>query len=184
MKLIKKKISELKDHSLNEKTRRITSEALGKLEVSIDTLGTIQPIVWNKRLDCICSGHQRVKAYKSKGVEEIDVWVVDLSEQDHCLAMYMLNNHFGEFDEDMLKNIIQSVDEAEGMEVDLLGFDENKIENFLKELGTESLQEERYCSSVIFDNAEQKKEFTQLRKKFRDSAELAELATNKLQLWT
>lgn len=184
MKLIKKKISDLKDHPLNEKTRRITSDALDKLEVSIDTLGTIQPIVWNERLDCICSGHQRVKAYKSKKIEEIDVWVVNLDEHDHCLAMYMLNNHFGEFDQDMLSNIVKSVKDTEDIEIDTLGFDENKIENFLKEDDIEGLPQEKFCSSIIFDNEEQKKAFTKLRTHFKDSSELAEFAVERLKTWT
>ena len=155
-----------------------------QLKVSIDTLGAIQPVVWNKQLDCICSGHQRVKAYVSQGLEEIDVWEVDLNEHDHVLAMYMLNNHFGEFDEDMLRAIVKNVEEAEGMEVDVLGFDENKIKNFLKDFETESLPQETYCSTIIFDDEKQKLLFTKLRKAYRDNAQLAEMATNTLEKWT
>jgi len=184
MRLIKKKLSELKEHPLNDKTRKITSEALRKLGVSIDTLGTIQPVVWNKRLDCICSGHQRVKVYRSKKIEEIDVWVVDLNEHDHCLAMYTLNNHYGEFDEEVLGDIVKGVIEADSLEVDTLGIDEKKIENYLKESQSDDLLEERFCSTMIFDNAEQKKQFIEYRKKFRNSSELAELATEKLKSWT
>lgn len=155
-----------------------------RLKVSIDTLGTIQPIVWNKQLECICSGHQRVKAYMSKGVEEIDVWEVDLNEHNHLLAMYMLNNHYGEFDTDMLKTIVKEVEEAEGLEIEGMGFDEKEIKNFLKDLDEDCLPQERFCSNVIFDDEGQKKQFTQLRKKFRDSAELSNMARGKLKQWT
>jgi len=184
MKLIRKSVNDLREHPLNEKTRGITSEAMDRLKVSIDNLGTIQPIVWNEKLDCICSGHQRVKAYKSQGVEEVDVWVVSLNEHDHCLAMYMLNNHFGEFDADMLGNIVRQVSEAESLSVEAMGFDENKINNFLKDFETESLPQEKFCSTIIFDDKEQKDRFKELRKQYRDSAELSELATRKLKQWT
>lgn len=157
---------------------------MNRLKVSLDTLGTIQPVVWNEKLDCICSGHQRVKAYRSQGVKEIDVWVVNLNEQDHCLAMFMLNNHYGEFDEDMLKTIVGNIQQAEDLDVDALGFDDKHINDFVKELDVSDLQEEKYCSTIIFDDEDQKKEFIKLRKKFKDSGELSDLATERLKQWT
>ena len=120
----------------------------------------------------------------SKGVEEIDVWEVDLNEQDHVLAMYMLNNHYGEFEEDMLRSIVQEIQEAEELSIDCSGLDSKKIESFLSELETDSLQEEMFCSTIIFETENQKKKFNELRKKFKTTAKLAEMAETKLQQWT
>ena len=184
MQLIRKKTSSLKEHPLNPKTRRITKDAKDRLKISLEEFGTIQPVVWNKKLDCLVSGHQRVKLYKSKKQKEIDVWEVNLDEQDHALAMYALNNHYGEFDEDMLRAIIEEVKNTEELEVDAMGFEENEIKNFLKDLEIDSLPEERWCSTLILDTEQQKKEFMKLRKKFKDSSELADMAETKLKLWT
>ncbi len=52
------------------------------LEHSIERFGYVDPIIWNKRTGNIVGGHQRYKILLSQGHTEIEVSVVDLSEEE------------------------------------------------------------------------------------------------------
>lgn len=90
MKIIKKKLSELKPAEWNP--RSIPDEALKGLEESINRFGLVEPIVWNKRTGNVVGGHQRLKVLERQGVKSTDVVVVDIPESDEKALNVTLNN--------------------------------------------------------------------------------------------
>jgi hypothetical protein len=106
--------SELRDHPNNP--RKISENALKGLLASIEHLGLIEPIIWNKRSGFIVGGHQRVKALKAAGYTEAQVLIVDYDSDTEMVANAALNNTFiqGDFTEEIIENIrrLQVVDPA------------------------------------------------------------------------
>lgn len=82
--------------------RKITKEAKQGLEASIERFGLLQSIVVNRRNNVVIGGHQRLAILQEKGVDEVDVILVDLDEKDEKAANLALNNKHiqGEFTTD------------------------------------------------------------------------------------
>ena len=57
-----------------------------KIQHSLKTFGMLEPVVFNKRTGRIVGGHQRVKILQSQGETEVDVSLVDLSDEDENLC--------------------------------------------------------------------------------------------------
>lgn len=106
-------ISDLNEAEYNPRT--ISNNALYKLGKSIDEFGLVIPIVWNKRSKNIVGGHQRIKVLKERGIENVDVIIVDLNENDEVALNITLNNPNiqGEFTEDA-KSLLDSVENKLG----------------------------------------------------------------------
>jgi hypothetical protein len=123
------KLSEIKGAEYNP--RKISNEALGRLTKSLAELGDLQPITVNVRTgNTIIGGHQRFKIYQAMGREEIDVWLVDLSEEKEKAANLALNNLAGEFDTEALKNLIEEIDSSE-MDLQITGFSDEYLKNLM-----------------------------------------------------
>ena len=188
--LQRKPVGDLRGHEINKSIRKIGKSAMGRLAVSIETFGCVQPIVWNERNDKVVSGHQRLSAYESKYGKDymVDVWVVDLDEDDHKMAMFTLNNHVGEFDGDMIRGILKSVEDADQIPIESTGFSNTEVDQLIGEIDSvepyEELTDNKSSSILLFENGAQKTEFESLRTKLRDSAELSTLATNTLKAWS
>ena len=52
-----------------------------KIKKSIVEFDLVEPLVWNKQTGNLVAGHQRLKILKDQGITEIEVSIVDLSEQ-------------------------------------------------------------------------------------------------------
>ena len=127
--LKKIKLSEIKGASYNP--RKISNEALGRLTKSLAELGDLQPITVNVRTgNTIIGGHQRFKIYQAMGREEIDVWLVDLSEEKEKAANLALNNLAGEFDTQALKDLIEEIDTS-SLDLQLTGFSDDYLKNLM-----------------------------------------------------
>ncbi len=98
-----------------------------KLERSIETFGYIDPIIWNERTGNVIGGHQRLKILIDKGHVELDVSVVNLSEDEEKQLNIALNKISGEWDILALENLINELVEH-GLDATLTGFDEAEIE--------------------------------------------------------
>lgn len=123
------KVSEIKGADYNP--RKISNEALGRLTKSLAELGDLQPITVNVRTgNTIIGGHQRFKIYQAMGREEIDVWLVDLSEEKEKAANLALNNLAGEFDTEALKNLIEEIDNSD-LDLQVTGFSDDYIKNLM-----------------------------------------------------
>ena len=127
--LKKIKLSEIKGADYNP--RKISNEALGRLTKSLAELGDLQPITVNVRTgNTIIGGHQRFKIYQAMGREEIDVWLVDLSEEKEKAANLALNNLAGEFDTQALKDLIEEIDNS-SLDLQITGFSDDYIKNLM-----------------------------------------------------
>jgi len=133
-KIVKKKVSELKEHPDNPKMRRIEDHTLRGLGTSIEHFGIVELIVWNKRFDRVVGGHQKLKILKKEKEKETDVIEVDLPEEEERALMLVLNNpHLrGEFVPgakeavDLIKE--KRPDLYEGLLIGVLGKDIDKIQ--------------------------------------------------------
>lgn len=73
------KLSEIKPYENNP--RKITEEAIEAVRESIEKFGYVQPIALLKGTNEIVVGHTRYQALQRLGVEEIQVYLLDISEE-------------------------------------------------------------------------------------------------------
>ena len=81
-----------------------------KLKRSIEELGNVEPIVWNKRTGNVVGGHQRLAVLKSMGYETIPCSIVDLDEHDEKILNVALNKIKGKWDYDKLEDMLREFD--------------------------------------------------------------------------
>lgn len=103
----KREISELKEAEYNP--RKLTDKQREDLEQSLDEYGAVVPVVVNvgSRENVLIGGHQRVKIYREKGMEEIEVRVPsrELSEIEEKNLNLRLNKNTGSWDWDKLEEM-------------------------------------------------------------------------------
>lgn len=104
--------------------RRISAENRKRLKANLKRVGLLGGIVWNKRTGNLVSGHQKVAIIdelNSYGRNpesndyELSVCVVDMSEEDEKTQNVFMNNRSaqGEFDDEMLKSLLSTIDNFE-----------------------------------------------------------------------
>jgi ParB-like chromosome segregation protein Spo0J len=122
--------------------RKISGAEFEKLKRNIKEFGYVDPIIWNKQTQNIVGGHQRYKALVDLGFEEVDVVVVDMDLTAEKTLNITLNKVTGEWNLEMLKDVLQDLDVSGALNIELSGFDLDEIEGMM----TRSYQE--------FDNDE------------------------------
>jgi len=118
------KVSDLKYAPYNP--RKIDDKELAKLKRSISEFGYVEPIVWNQRTGFVVGGNQRLKALRELGIEEVDVVVVDLSDDKERALNVALNKISGEWDFPKLKDLLTDIDTGD-FDIELTGFDLDEI---------------------------------------------------------
>lgn len=99
MKIIKKKISELKPASYNPRISvKKDKETYDKLRRSITKYGLVEPIVWNKKTGNVVGGHQRIEVLKDMGYNEVEVVEVNLDLNNEKALNIALNKISGDWD--------------------------------------------------------------------------------------
>lgn len=106
------------------------SEEYEKLKRSIQNFGFVETPVWNKQTGRLVGGHQRVKVAKDLGYTEIEVSVVDMTEEKEKALNVALNKISGSWDEDKLADLLRSLDDDM---IDLTGFDEDELLELMPE---------------------------------------------------
>ena len=107
-------------------------QAVDKVASSINEYGFQQPIVVDKNMVLIV-GHTRLLGAKKLGLKQVPVHIADLSEAK-AKAYRIADNRLNEdsnWDFDLLNLEVKSLLE-ENYDIDLLGFDSNEIDKFLK----------------------------------------------------
>ena len=105
--------------------RKISKKELQKLTESIKTYGLVQPIVVNKDYTII-GGHQRVEACRQLGMQEVDVYVLNLNKDDEKTLNLALNRISGDWDDAALHDLLNEL--AEKNRMALTGFDAKELE--------------------------------------------------------
>jgi len=98
-----------------------------KLKRSIDEFDYIEPIIWNKTTGNVIGGHQRLKILKEKGLEEIEVVVVEFDETKEKLANLALNKISGDWDFVKMADLLQEIDTG-AIDITMAGFDLSELE--------------------------------------------------------
>ena len=140
------KVDELKFAPYNP--RKMSREELEKLKRSITEFGYVEPIVVNKRTMHVVGGNQRLKVLKELGIETVDVVFVDLPLEKEKALNLALNRIQGEWDLERLKEILEELDDQTLL---LTGFNEDEIDNLLKEFEPIEPPDELFESSSAKD---------------------------------
>ena len=111
MNIIKKKISELTPAPYNP--RKIAQTEFERLKRSIQEFGYVEPLIFNERTGFIVGGHQRLKALKDLGYEEVDCFVIDCDEEKEKALNVTLNKLSGTWDRDKLFDLLDDLDDVE-----------------------------------------------------------------------
>lgn len=117
------------------------------LNGSLETFGYVVPIVWNERTGRIVGGHQRLTILKAHGVKDVFVSVVNVDEEKEKQLNIALNKIEGEWDNEMLRDLIHELDELGVAEA--TGFDRHSID-FMNR-GLEELIDEATIESELED---------------------------------
>lgn len=132
--------------------RVISKEELEKLKKSITEFGYIEPIIVNKQNNHIISGNQRARALTEIGESKIDVIYVDIEDlEQEKMASIALNKISGDWDETKLEEIFKEL-KVEGLDLDLTGFTDVELEDFIDDnLEFDlAIEEEEPVKEVVF----------------------------------
>jgi len=107
-----------------------------KLRRSIESFGTVEPIVWNRRTGHVVGGHQRLSVLKHLGHTHVDVVVVDLDLNQEKTLNLALNRIVGEWDEGKLAELLQGLLADPSLDIGLTGFESAEIDHVLASVTT------------------------------------------------
>jgi len=105
-----------------------------QLQRSMDEFGFVEPLVWNQRTGNLVGGHQRLKILQARGVQQVEVSVVDLSLEREQALNVALNKIGGPWDDQKLADLLTGLAEIPDFDVSLTGFDATEISNLLDRL--------------------------------------------------
>lgn len=140
MKIVKKQITELLPASYNpRKDLQLNDKEMQQLINSIKEFGYVEPIIYNIKTNVVVGGHQRLKALKHLGYEEVDVVEIDIEEDKEKALNIALNKISGDWDNSKLAELLKELD-TEGFNLDLTGFSREEIDELYSELDTDGLE--------------------------------------------
>lgn len=95
-----------------------------KLKKSLQNFGFVETPVFNKQTGRLVGGHQRVRVAKDLGYTEIQVSIVDLTEEKEKALNVALNKISGSWDDEKLAELLSSLEDDM---IDLTGFDTDEL---------------------------------------------------------
>lgn len=129
-------ISELNFAEYNP--RSMTEEDMSALTRSIQEFGLVEPVVCNKD-NTVIGGHQRLRACKRLGIENIPVLYVDLPKTREKTLNLALNRIHGSWDMQKLSAVIAEIKMNDLEALDLTGFNKYELQD-LEPLASTDLQ--------------------------------------------
>lgn len=136
MKTTEIKISKLKLAEYNP--RKISDKDLSNLKKSLEKFGFIQPVVINKDFTVI-SGHQRIKAWKEMGNDEVPTIQLTISKNEEKALNLAMNRIGGEWDIEKLYGVMNDLRITD--ELEFTGFDEKEVSKILDQFMEEEKEE-------------------------------------------
>lgn len=100
-----------------------------KIKNSIENFGFVSPLVVNKDMTVI-GGHQRLKVLIELGYTEIECIIVDLDKTSEKALNIALNKIQGDWDEEKLENLLKEL-KTENFDLELTGFNSEEINDLL-----------------------------------------------------
>ena len=164
MNVIERNISELIPAEYNP--RYITPEALEHLKASIQRFDAVEPVLVNMhpdRKNIIISGHQRIKAAKSLGMDKFPCVELNLDKDKEKELNVRMNKNTGAWDWDQLATYFD-VDELTdwGFTEEELFAQDEKQDDELTDL-SDSIDEEFRVEVVCVNEREQEKAFNEIQ---------------------
>ena len=114
--------------------RKLSDTAIEKVAMSLKEYGFRQPIVVDKDR-IIVAGHTRFRASKKLGLKQVPISIIDNLTPEQINAYRIADNRTAEeseWDNELLKMEIKEL-EAQDFKLDLLGFNEDQLNNLLFE---------------------------------------------------
>ena len=114
--------------------RKLSEKAIEKVAMSLKEYGFRQPIVVDKDR-VIVAGHTRFRASKKLGLKQVPVSIIDNLTEEQINAYRIADNRTAEeseWDNELLKMEIKEL-EAKDFKLDLLGFNEDQLNDILFE---------------------------------------------------
>jgi ParB-like chromosome segregation protein Spo0J len=103
--------------------RTISIKDFESLKKSIKKFGLVEPVIVNKPNMLLIGGHQRTRAAIELGLTEVPVVWVELDDKQATALAIALNKIAGDFDEDMLAELIADLDDL----ISFTGFDDDEL---------------------------------------------------------
>jgi ParB-like chromosome segregation protein Spo0J len=102
------------------------------LKRSIETLGYVEPLVWNKKTSTLVAGHQRFKVLQALGAKAIDCRVINVDLETEKALNVTLNSERvrGEWDSELLGRLLADLKTAE-YDFTVTGFSEHDLARLL-----------------------------------------------------
>ena len=125
-------ISTIKPYENNP--RKLSEQAIEKVAMSLKEYGFRQPIVVDKDM-VIVAGHTRYRASKKLGLKQVPISIIDNLSKEQINAYRIADNRTAEeseWDNELLKMEIKEL-EAKDFKLDLLGFNEDQLNDILFE---------------------------------------------------
>jgi len=141
MTITKIKISDLKPAEYN--ARKISKEELAKLKHGIEEFGLVDPVIVNADMTVI-GGHQRLKALKALKWADCPCVVLDIPKDREKALNLALNRISGEWDDDLLAQLVADLATAPDFDMQLTGFDSKELDKLLADINLASLSEDDF----------------------------------------
>ncbi len=125
-------IEELRPDPANP--RRISEAELESLTRSIHEFGLVDPVLVRREDNVVIGGHQRLVAARRLGLETVPVVRLDLSVERARLLNVALNKISGEWDEDLLAQLLADLNVVDGLDLSLTGFGDDELATLLDSL--------------------------------------------------
>lgn len=167
MRIEKRKIDTLFPADYNpRKALKAGDPEYEKLKRSIETFGLVEPIIFNEDTGRVIGGHQRQTVLKDMGFTEVEVSIVNLSEDEEKALNVALNKISGEWDYNKLTDLLNDL-QMSSIDATLTGFDSDEINAMILGDISGDLEddEERYTGKIEtpkYEPSEFKPEITEL----------------------
>ncbi|MBN1631219.1 MAG: DNA modification methylase [Thermoleophilia bacterium] len=131
--------------------RRISDSELEALTRSIKEFGVVDPVIARRETRVVIGGHQRLLAARKLGLGTVPAILLDIDEDKARLLNVALNKISGEFDEELLAQLLAGLADSAEVDLTLSGFDDQEIDDLL--LGLEVREKRDRPESLDLDAA-------------------------------
>lgn len=125
--------------------RRMAARELEALTRSMSEFGFIDPVIARKETRVVIGGHQRLVAARKLGLKTVPAIFLEISEEKARLLNVALNKISGEFDEELLAQLLASLEGTPELDLSHSGFDGAEIDELLRSLETRGKRDRPEC---------------------------------------
>jgi DNA modification methylase len=132
LQIIQVPIDDLRPDAANP--RKISDAELDALTRSLREFGFVQPVLARQGTGLVIGGHQRLTAARRIGLKTVPVTYLDISDEQAHLLNLALNKISGDWDTDLLGQLLKDLSIVPDLDLSLSGFEPVEIDQLLKHL--------------------------------------------------